>query len=442
MDKEELAPHIAEISRVLGKKADEEQIARELATYLNLYRLSLEPAKRAVVRKLGGDPNELSQGTRKKISEVSGNEQNVDLLVKVISANRKEIEQEGQKRTIIYGLMADETGTLPYTAWDAERFPLEKGQVLLVRNAYSKEWNGKPQLNLGARARIEAHPQDSMYLPEGMDISMTSPRVVKIAELQEGMSGVTVTAKVLRVESRKVETQEGIRTVYSGVLVDETGSVQFSSWHDFELKADDVLRIKGAYVRSWRGIPQLSFGERAIVEKVQGQLQNYVGLGNPRVREIDQLEKVGGAFDVLVRGIVVDIKKGSGLIQRCPQCNRLVQNKLCRLHGKVEGHHDLRIKAVVDDGTGTLTVVLNKEITERLVGITLEQALKMAKEAMDPEAVLEKVEECMLAKPIEVRGNVIKDDYGLMMIASEASLSIPEVREEATRLLAEMEGAL
>ncbi len=149
---------------------------------------------------------------------------------------------------------------------------------------------------------------------------------------------------------------------------------------------------------------------------------------------------MGGAFDVLVAGVVVDVKKGSGLIQRCPQCNRLVQNKLCRLHGKVEGQYDLRIKAVVDDGAGSITAVLNKDLTEALVGITLEQAIKEAREAMDPEVVKEKIEERLLAKPLEVRGNVISDDYGLMMIVSEARMFVPEVRAEAANLLSELEG--
>ncbi len=36
MDKEELAPHVSEISRVLGNKVDEETIWKEMETYLNL----------------------------------------------------------------------------------------------------------------------------------------------------------------------------------------------------------------------------------------------------------------------------------------------------------------------------------------------------------------------------------------------------------------------
>lgn len=441
MERQELAPHVSEISRVLGNKVSEEQIEKELDTYLNLYRVSLETAKRSVVRKLGGDPNALNKGVQKRLSELTGAEQSVDLLIKVLSANRKDIEQNGEVRTLIYGLFADETGTIPYTAWDADRFQLERGQVLLVRNAYTKEWNGKPQLNLGTRATIESQPAESVKLPEGMDVPVYGPTTAKVAELAEGMNSVTVTAKILMVETRKIESQEGAKTVYSGILADETGRVQFSAWHDFGLNKDEVVQIRGAYVRSWRGIPQLNFGERADVSRVKSHFPADLDLSKPKTRGIEELEMVGGAYDVVVTGVVVDVKKGSGLIQRCPQCNRLVQNKLCRLHGKVDGQYDLRIKAVVDDGAGAITAVLNKEITEALVGITLDQAIKEAREAMDPEVVKDKVEDRLLAKPIEVRGNVISDDYGLMMIVSDAKISVPEVRGEAADLLAELEGA-
>ena len=69
MEKQELAPHVSEIARVLGNKIEESEIEKELDTYLNLYRVSLETAKRSVVRKLGGDPNALTKGVRKAIAE-------------------------------------------------------------------------------------------------------------------------------------------------------------------------------------------------------------------------------------------------------------------------------------------------------------------------------------------------------------------------------------
>jgi ssDNA-binding replication factor A large subunit len=59
---------------------------------------------------------------------------------------------------------------------------------------------------------------------------------------------------------------------------------------------------------------------------------------------------------------------------------------------------------------------------------------------MNPEIVEEKIKDRMLGKPIEVRGNVTSDEYGLMMIVTEAELKVPEVRSEAASLLSELEG--
>lgn len=440
MEKQELAPHVSEIARVLGNKIDEKDIEKELDTYLNLYRVSLETAKRSVVRKLGGDPNALAMGVRKLIAELSGTEMSVDLLVKVLTVNHKDIEQNGETKKILYGLMADEGGSIAYTAWDAERFQLERGKVYLIRNAYTKEWNSQPQLSLSTRATIEPQPDDSMKLPEGMDVPSYGPTNATMVELKEGMNNVTITGKVISVEGRKLETPNGPKQVFSGIMADASGKVQFSAWHDFGLKSGDAIIIRGAYVRSWRGIPQLNFSERAGVERTKTSFGSDQELSKPKLRSIGELESIGGAVDVLVRGVVVDIKKGSGLIFRCPQCKRLVQKGLCRIHGKVDGQPDLRIKAVVDDGMAALTAVLNKDITEMLVGITLAESLREAKEAMNPEVVEEKIKDRMLGKPIEVRGNVTSDEYGLMMIVTEAELKVPEVRSEAASLLSELEG--
>lgn len=60
-------------------------------------------------------------------------------------------------------------------------------------------------------------------------------------------------------------------------------------------------------------------------------------------------------------------------------------------HGKVKGEYDLRIKAVLDSGTSTQDVLINRELTEDLVGLSLESAIAMAADALDPGVVLDKL---------------------------------------------------
>jgi replication factor A1 len=441
LEKEQITPHVKEIARVLEGKATEEEILAEMDTYLNVYRVSVDAAKRGIIRKLGGDPSALpTEGSVKKVEELLGDEKSVDMLARVVSVNRKEITVDGRSKEILYGIFGDETGTVPFTAWDVDRVSLEKGEVYCVRNAYATSWNGKPQLNLGSRVDVEKRAKEDVPMPQGRVGDVQGE--VKMSSLTEGMNNVTVTGRILKIEPKDITVKGEPKTVYNGLLADETGKVQFTAWHDFSLKDDEVVRIDNAYVKGWRGIPQLNFGERSQIERVTEDFASSFELEGPKTRSIASLERAGGGVDVLVSGTIVDVKRGSGLIHRCPECNRLVQKNECMVHGKVRGLPDLRIKAVLDDGTAALTAILNREITESLTGIDLDTALEEARDSMDPELVKERMEEKLVGRTVEVRGNASSDEYGLMLVASGTKLRKTDVRKEAQDLLVKLEGSL
>src|SRR3989440_4037123 len=115
--KEELAPHVQDINRALGNKASEQEIERELSSYLNVYRVSLDTAKRSIVKKHGGNPAHLSLGIAKTIRELVPGENSVNLLARIVSVNEKSIDSENGARTILYGILGDATATVPFTAW-------------------------------------------------------------------------------------------------------------------------------------------------------------------------------------------------------------------------------------------------------------------------------------------------------------------------------------
>jgi replication factor A1 len=160
----------------------------------------------------------------------------------------------------------------------------------------------------------------------------------------------------------------------------------------------------------------------------------------PKVRTLEDIEMAGGAMDAMVRGTLVDVREGSGLIMRCPDCRRVLQKGACRIHGKVKGVDDLRIKAILDDGTSSLNVVFGKELTEKLLGLNMEEAIKLTMEERNTELIKEMADEKLFARTLEIRGMVRSDDFGPMMIAKEVELFTKDVREEGAKLLTEMEG--
>jgi replication factor A1 len=445
MNKEEIAPHVKEIARVLEGRVNEQDIEKDLDNYLNVYRMSLEASKRHIVRKYGGDPNALTKGERKLLSQLGLSEQSVDLLVRVMSSNTREVMVGGAPKTIQSGILADENGsTVKFTVWDVSKADLKAGENYLIRYAYTKEWSGQPEVHLGNRVVVELRPQDEVKVPDSVVVPQagggySAPIVAKVADLRENMNNVTLTGRILALKMKEVETPSGKKAMFTGVLADETGKVEFTAWHDFALKENEVITVTNAYVKGWKGIPRLSFGERGQVTRPKIKLPTVDELSQAVRKSIDDLERTGGASDVIVTGTIVDIKKGTGLIFRCPECNRVVQKGVCQVHGKVQQVPDLRIKVVVDDGSAAITAVMKKEVTEELTGITLKSALDEARETMDPDAVGHRFEEQLLAKPIEVRGNVISDDYGLSMNVTEAKFIVLDVRTEAEALLKKIE---
>jgi replication factor A1 len=424
----------------------EQEIERELASYLNVYRVSLDTAKRSIVKKHGGSPAGLAVGISKTIRDLMPGEQSVNLLVRIVSVNEKDVTPEGQgTKRILYGILGDPTATVPFTAWEPLTVPLAKGDVVRVQNAYTKEYRGQVQVNFGTRTVVAKEKPDA--LPEyrgevGVRPYAGKPSPVEIVNLRGGASNLAVTARILSVEAREVEVDGAKKTVFGGILADATGKTRFSAWKDFELREDEAVRIEGAYVRPWRGIPEVSFDERSTVVRLAPDvLPPASTLGESPRMWIEDLAERGGGVDVTVRGILIDLREGSGLVSRCPECRRVLRKGACRIHGEVKGDADLRVKAVLDDGSGALTAVFDRGLTEALLEKTIDEAIAQAKEAMSADVVRDELADLLVAQPIEARGNVTSDDYGLMMIVQEAKILKVDVVQEARAMLEGLEGS-
>src|SRR5207249_968972 len=99
-------------NRALGNKVSEQEIERELSSYLNVYRVSLDTAKRSIVKKHGGNPATLAVGVSKTIRELVPGEQSVNLLARVVAVYEKEVTPQGQEtKTILSGILGDATAT-------------------------------------------------------------------------------------------------------------------------------------------------------------------------------------------------------------------------------------------------------------------------------------------------------------------------------------------
>ena len=347
------------------------------------------------------------------------------MIAQVITVNPKDITVRGENRQIFYGLLGDESGTVPFTAWD--EIDAEKGDILEISNAYTREWQGAVQLNISQRSRIEK--KDKTALPE----DTFEPKKQKITDLHAGIGTVELKAVILDVADRKVTIDDKEKTVFSGVLGDETGKAQFTAWQDYQLKKGDTVHITGATVKSWRGISQVSFDEEATVKKLKKDTISVDSVPVPLVPLYEIVER-DGAFDIMIEGTVIDIQPGSGFILRCPECNRMIQEGSCQIHGDVEGVPDLRVKCIVDDGNGSVNAVLDRKTSETILGKTLEDCKKMETTVLQNLIV-----NTLFAQKLQLRGNALNDNFGTTFITSEAKVMEMNVEEDAKKLADELE---
>lgn len=436
MDEEDFSPHVDEIMEAVGDKATREQISDELKKYVTVFRLNIQTAKRTIVKKYGGASEAFPVSNQKKLEMIGPGEMSVSFVGKLLSVNEKEIESQGAKKKIFYGLIGDETAVVPYTAWETATLKLDKGSVVSVRNAYTTEYQGRVQLNFGTRTGIKKDDSTEIRIDS---IPSAPAKPGKIGELNEGSGRVEITGRILVIEKKIVGGEKGPREIFTGMIADETGRIRFTCWGDARLKENDVVKINSVFVKAWRGIPQVSFDEKADITRIKGNFPTAEALSTTETTDISALVEGDGASDVTVAGMILQVKEGSGLVFRCPECKRVLQKGTCRIHGKVEGIADLRIKAVVDDGTGALSVVMNRGITEELLELGIDDCIEKAREVMDYDIVKELLSEKLIAKPIEITGNVTVDEYGPMMIAQSARGLDINVREKAEKLLLELE---
>ena len=438
MERTELTPHIEEIKRVLGDKIDDEQIETELRKYLDDYHVDVNAAKRGIIRKYGGNDSGFATASNvaKKIADLTGTEANVDVVAKIVYVETKNITVKGLNKTIVSGILGDDTGTASFTVWEPGAVQLEKGSAYTFKNCYCKLWNDRVQINIGNRGRIETAIGVEFNVPNsGASLSASD---VKIGDIRDGMGSVNVTGKILSVEARKINSRGEEKIVFSGIIADGTGKIQYSAWHDFELKEGESISAKNCYIRAWKGIPQLNIGDRATVERLDTDIAVDAGESQKTVADVT---RIGGGLDITIEGVVVDVKNGSGLIKRCPTCNRSMFNGICSVHGTVEGVPDMRMKLVVDDGTGAIGAIVNRADTEKLTGVSMTAAMGLAA-ARGEGVVIRELMGKILLRRVRITGNVMSDDFGPSMIVRSASDVEVDVQGEAEKLLSEVEAAL
>jgi replication factor A1 len=422
----QLDDHAEELASDLG--VNKEEVKQDLENLVK-YSVPIEEAKQSLRRKHGGGDGGSAAPTSKDVAEVTTDSGNVTVTVRVLTKGTRSIRYQGDDQTIREGELADETGKISYTAWT--EFGFEPGDTVTVGNAGVREWEGKPELNLGESTTVALET-------ETLDVPYEIGGDADLIDIEAGQRGMNVEVEVVELEERTINGRDGETTILSGVVADETTRLPVTDWNPRpELAEGATLRLEDVYVREFRGSPSINLTEFTTTKPLDRAVE--VREDAPQLPVAEAVGS-GGLFDVAVVGNVVAVRDGSGLIQRCPECNRVIQKGQCRSHGQVDGVDDLRVKAILDDGSDAVTVVLDRELTEEIYGGTMEDAMEAAREAMDQEVVADRIRERIVGREYRARGTLSVDEYGANLDASEFDETDDDPASRAGDLLREVRG--
>ncbi|MDI6859690.1 MAG: replication factor A [Methanocellales archaeon] len=238
-----------------------------------------------------------------------------------------------------------------------------------------------------------------------------SADLVKVKDIQSEGRWVSLKAKVVQLWPSESES-----IAQAGLIGDETGTIKFTKWAKSDLPLVEENRcymFKNVVTDEWQGRYNVKLSRSTEIIPLEEDIE------------------VGSLVEE-VMGAIVDIQSGSGLIKRCELCNRALVKGSCGEHGKVEGIYDLRIKGVIDDGKIVQDILLNRETTEAVIGITLDEAKEMAAEALDQSVVLDAFKEKLIGRYFSIKGPRVGRYVLVEDIKSAPKISDQEVKKLIT----------
>ncbi len=394
--------------------------------------LNINRTTRVTVLKEGGGSEPPSGDEPLAISKASEIEGFVNLVGRVLSAKKDVIvRRDGSGEIpVVRGRIADSSGSIGFLSW--KEFDYEEGALIKIVGASVRKFRDTPEININDGTVIESY-HDSSF-PEMDELSASTE--VSIANLRNGMRDVSITLQVENWNQRTFDAEDGSkRVVRSGDVMDPSGRCRLTAWCEFDPKPGEFIRIEGGRVQFWQGSPDL----------VVDNIEQIVDLSDPPWKSIDPdehwvevnlTEIVGGGSrrGIKTSGTVVAVRADSGIIERCPECRRVLRDGSCSDHGPQRGQEDLRLRFVVDNGISNASLLMSREPSEDFLGMDMEGVMGEIS-TNGREGFVSSLRSRTLSRTMTVLGRTIVDEQGAMILAESVELEKKDPRESAGNVM-------
>lgn len=340
----------------------------------------------------------------KNIEDLKADEKDLNLKVKIINVEKRSTHSDRGENVYYYGLLGDETGTMFFTAWSFNP-NVQQGDVLELKNCYTKEFNGTVRVYIDNKSEIILRPEETMEVKRSFKES-------KIKDLSPKDSYVSLHGVISEVGSREYEKDGETRKLYYGNLEDESGKIRVSSFGR-DLPEGKGVKIEGARVSEYKGKLRISVNDKTKIEEVEFTLPS----GRRYYNSSDLSTPVGG---VTFTGFVISLGDKSGLRLRCSECRKTIEDVRCPDHPSSPFVYDLFAYFTLSDGTGYQQCTAGRFPLMKLLGIK-EEELEPDKSSLTKRDVYTRLREKLHGKPFIVEGDLAEGNNGMNLRVTDIS---------------------
>jgi hypothetical protein len=215
---------------------------------------------------------------------------------------------------------------------------------------------------------------DPRSLPKPPSFQETIPSVT-LSQLEPGKY-VSIQARIVYLKTVEKHDALGEKVVFSGLVEDATFKVPFVSHRvSYPLIRDSVYRFHSTYVHE--------FPDKSLLLVITEHTK-IDPINIEDIREFTFNPKIGAinrpVRNIYLNGTISTIHSTSGLVKRCNKCKSLIyyDNTKCPKECGMGWAWDLRISGRLYDSSGTMKIVITKDIAAQVLQRNLSQLILQA----------------------------------------------------------------
>ena len=395
--------------------------------------INVNQTSRVTVLREGGPAASMPTDDPITLSEAMNREGFVNIIARLHEIKEDVIvsRESGKEFNIVRGRLVDPTGSMTFVSWVP--FAQEPGTLLKIDGASVRRFRNNPEINFSDETKIELYRDSKFPKLDKLEDVMKSD----ISSLRDGMKDVRLVLQIESWQSREFTNAEGeTQTVHSGDVLDPTGRCRLTCWSDFNPEPGSFIEISDARVQSWQGSPDLVIDDSKQATLLDDGPWAQINPESHWVKVgLTELVTSGSRRGIETSGHIVSVRKDCGLIERCPECRRVLRDSSCQDHGPQRGQEDLRLRFVIDNGISNVSLIVGRESSENILGMDMpEVAIQIS--TRGTESFTSELREKFLGQRVNIRGRSFVDDQGAMVIVDEIENSTSSTEELANEVLA------